>query len=222
MSSIDRPVRHAVILAHPDAHSFNAAIAQTYCDTVRDQGQEFVLRDLYRMGFDPVLREEEQPGAPGFHVSADVRAELEALEGSDIFTFIYPIWFGMPPAILKGYIDRVVGSGVTVSQIRKRHGQGLLSAAHLLCITTSGAPEAWLNEQGQVQALREISTRYLFRAFAMKSARTMHIGGIVEGLGKLFADRHLNDVREEARAVCARLYAERRGMAPLQTIGDGS
>ena len=49
------PPLHAVILAHPDADSFNAAVAQAYCEAVRGPGHEAVLRDLYRLGFDPVL-----------------------------------------------------------------------------------------------------------------------------------------------------------------------
>ncbi|RYE40875.1 MAG: NAD(P)H dehydrogenase, partial [Hyphomicrobiales bacterium] len=156
-----QPIRHAVILTHPDQHSFNAAVAATYCDTVRKSGQEYVLRDLYRMRFDPVLKNEERPGNAGFRVSGDVQAELEALRGCAISTFIHPIWFGMPPAMMKGYVDRVIGSGVSADQIQAGQGEGLLSGAHLFCITTSGAHEAWLDEQGQRLALRELSSTYL-------------------------------------------------------------
>lgn len=215
------PIRHAVVLAHPDEDSFNAAVAATYCETVRENGQDVVLRDLYRQGFDPVLKKSERPGRPDFHMSPDVQSEVDLLKGCDVFTFIYPIWFGMPPAMTKGYVDRVIGSGVTARQIQDRGGRGLLSGAHLFCITTSGAAEAWLDEQGQMDAQRELSSRYLFRAFAMKSAETMHIGGIVDGLKRRFVDQHLQDVRERTRRVCARLFAERHGSAPL-AVWDGS
>jgi len=216
-----KPVRHAVVLAHPDEDSFNAAVAAVYCDTVRESGQEVVLRDLYRLGFDPVLKKSERPGRPDFRMSDDVQAELDLLEGCNVFAFVYPIWFGMPPAMTKGYVDRVIGSGVTASQIQDRRGRGLLSGAHLFCITTSGAAEAWLDEQGQMDAQRELSSRYLFRAFAMKSAETMHMGGIVDGLRPRFVEHHLQEVRERTRRICDRLFAERHGSAPL-AVWDGS
>ena len=101
------------------------------------------------------------------------------------------------------------------------NSEGLLSGAHLLCITTSGAPEAWLDEQGQRDGLRQVSGRYLFHAFAMKSATTMHIGSIEPGLSERTADLHLRTVREQARKLCAKLFAEHHGMT-IPTVGDGS
>lgn len=92
----------------------------------------------------------------------------------------------------------------------------------MIVITTSGTREAWLDEQGQIDALREIGTRYLFRAFAMKSADYLHIGSIVEGLPQRFIDEHLMDVRERVRKVCARMAVERYGATPAPSIYDGS
>lgn len=54
------------------------------------------------MGFDPLLKNEERPDRRGSSLSRDVRAELDALTGSDVIALVYPIWFGMPPAMLKG------------------------------------------------------------------------------------------------------------------------
>ncbi|WP_157221161.1 NAD(P)H-dependent oxidoreductase [Flavisphingomonas formosensis] len=205
-------VRHAVILTHPNPRSFNSAIAETYCETVRECGQSVVLRDLYRIGFDPALKADEQPG-PMFAMSADVRVEWDAVKGSDMFTLIFPIWFGLPPAMMKGYVDRVVGAGVTPRQIQERDGCGLLRGSNLLSISTSGAPEAWLDEQGQQEALRDVASRYLFRAFAMKTASTLHFGGIVQDLPKRVVDEHLHTVRERTRKLCARLAVEKRDRA---------
>jgi acetyl-CoA C-acetyltransferase len=100
--------RHVAILIHPDPQSFNAAIAHAYCETVRECGQEAILRDLYAMKFDPVLKNEERPDRRGFEIAPDVRAELEAIEGCDVVALIYPIWFGLPPAMA----DCVVAGGV--------------------------------------------------------------------------------------------------------------
>lgn len=215
-----RPARHVVILAHPDPQSFNAAVAHTYCEAVRECGQEAILRDLYAMKFDPVLKNEERPDRRAFEVAGDVRAELEAIKDCDVVAFIYPIWFGLPPAMMKGYVDRVIGAGVTPHQVQDRAGQGPLTARHMVTITTSGASDAWLDEQGQVESLRELSSRYLLRAFSMKSADYLHIGSIVEGLSQRFVDQHLFDVRERARKVCARLNMERYGSTALPSVSD--
>ncbi|WP_454884205.1 NAD(P)H-dependent oxidoreductase [Sphingomonas oryzagri] len=216
------PVRHVVIRAHPSPKSFNASIAAAYCDTVRACGQNASVRDLYALNFDPLLKEDERPHAGGTSLSSDVREEIAAIRDADIYVLVYPVWFAMPPAIMKGYIDRVFGAEVTVRQIQDRAADGVLSGHHMLSITTSGAREVWLDEQGQVESLRNLSTRYLRNAFGMASCEHLHFGGITEGLSKRFADQYLYDVEERARHMCAMLAAERRtGPAPL-SIGDGS
>jgi len=104
-----KPLRHAIIASHPDANSFTLAIARDYAEAVRSHGHEAIVRDLYQRGFDPVLNLEERNGEPG----ADVLAEWETLGEIDVFVLVYPIWFGAPPAMIKGYIDRVFGAGRT-------------------------------------------------------------------------------------------------------------
>lgn len=215
-------IRHAVVLAHPDAKSFNAAIATAYCEVVRQAGQEAVLRDLYRMGFDPVLKNEERPDRKGFRMAPDVRAERELLAGAQVFTFIFPIWFGMPPAMMIGYVDRVLGAGVTARQIQEGADTGLLGKGYLCTITTSGASEDWLYAEGQTQALRELSGTYLFRGFAMRSSETLHIGDVVEGVSAAFIEGNLERVRRRARSICARVAQEIHGTPMPPETSDGS
>src|SRR5689334_7807943 len=110
-ASRERPRKHVVIACHPEAESFTLSVARAYCDAVVDRGQGAILRDLYRIGFDPVLKAPERlPDAP-FVPSPDVRDELALLEGADAFVLVYPLWFGTPPAMMKGYIERVLGAG---------------------------------------------------------------------------------------------------------------
>ena len=104
-------MKHAVIVGHPNPASFNLSVAEAYRAAARARGHEVLLRDLYRMGFDPCLKAEEVPGPGGFAVAADVATERALLSDVDVFTFIYPLWFNAPPAIVKGYMDRVFGFG---------------------------------------------------------------------------------------------------------------
>ncbi len=61
---MERPMKHAVIFAHPGPQNLNHAIAATYADGVEGLGHEVIVRDLYAMGFDPCLKASEIPG-PG-------------------------------------------------------------------------------------------------------------------------------------------------------------
>ena len=221
-SASPSPIRHAVVLAHPDPRSFNAAIADAYCQEVEAAGQQAILRDLYAMNFDPVLKAQERPGRNDFRLSPDVRAELAIMCGANVITFVFPVWFGMPPAILVGYIDRVLGAGTTVGQVQQQMGEGLLDNGHLCAITTSGAPEDWLEAQGQTQALRELAGTYLFRAFAMQSTQALHIGNVVEGAPAAFFEDNLNRVRQRAASICARVAEELHGTPLPPQLGDGS
>ena len=100
-------VKHAVIACHPEHRSFTLSVAERYAKTVRGHGHEAVVRDLYRLRFNLVLRARERRGVP----APDVNREWGALGKPDVFVLVYPIWFGAPPAMLKGYIDRVFGAG---------------------------------------------------------------------------------------------------------------
>lgn len=206
--------RHAVVLAHPNAGSFNSLVANTYCEVVEQCGQEAILRDLYELGFDPLLKEHERPGTPGFHLSPDVESELDAIRGSDAVILVYPIWFGMPPAMMKGYIERVLGAGVTPDQVRNHTADTLLKGKRLASITSSGASKAWLNSEDQLESLRQVSGRYLMNAFGMAASDYLHFGEMREGLDQDFVDALLVQVDGFARSICARFDSDPALAAP--------
>jgi NAD(P)H dehydrogenase (quinone) len=207
--------RHVVVLAHPNPTSFNGLVADAYCQSVRRCGQEPIVRDLYAMGFDPVLRNEERPRRAGTTLSPDVKSEHDILRGSDVFVLVYPIWFGMPPAMTKGYVDRVLGAGVTAQQIQHGDAATLMKGKRLLSITTSGASAAWLKKQDQVESLRNVFGRYLAHAFDMKSYDDLHFGETVEGLSQDFVDPLLDRVQEFAAQACATVAEDRSDLEPL-------
>ena len=130
-------MKHAVILAHPALKSLNAAIARTYADAVEGLGHEVIVRDLYRMRFDPCLSAAEIPGPKAPVFRKDVVGERARLADVDVFAFVYPLWFNAPPAILKGYVDRVFSMGFGFTP-----GFGgtepALTGRRLISFTTSG------------------------------------------------------------------------------------
>ena len=93
-----------VILAHPTPNSFNHAIAETVVSTLEQLGHSGVFHDLYAEGFDPVL--------PSGEILTDdvdpvVTEHCEQLIDADGIVLIHPNWWGMPPAVLKGWVDKI-------------------------------------------------------------------------------------------------------------------
>ena len=195
--------KHVVVLCHPALDSFNAAVAAKYCAAVEENGQQAVLRDLYRMNFNPVLQADERPGSPTFLESADIASELEIIADVAVLVFVYPIWFGTPPAMLKGYVDRVLGSDFTFRSVRARDATSRLEGTHLLSLTSSGNSLVWLEEQGQWQSLIQVFDRYLGKAFSMASTEHIHFPSIVADLDEHFFRQNMEDVRQVARKMCS-------------------
>ena len=204
---------HVVVLCHPDPQSLNATIAQTYCDAVRARHRGCVVRDLYSLGFDPVLKASEQPTSHIFVPSGDVATELAALKHADVIVFVYPIWFGTPPAMLKGYVERVLGAGFGHRQMREEGKGPAVAGKHLVSITTSGNSIQWLDGQGAWQSLKTVFDTYLANAFALASTDHLHVSNVVEGMNEQAVREELFRVTQYADATCARLMS---GAAKLQ------
>ena len=199
--------QHIVILCHPKLDSFCGAVAKEYCRVVKECGQKAHLRDLYRMRFDPVLRAEEQPGKHGFFQSPHVAYELGLIADASVIVLIYPIWFGTPPAMIKGYIERVLGSDFSYRAVHDRNAKSKLAGKMLLSFTSSGNSQIWLDEQGQWQSLVEVFDRYLERAFSMVPGEHVHFSPIVDGLSKRSFLQKMYDVQQTAQKACARIDA---------------
>uniref|UniRef100_UPI0035CBAADA NAD(P)H-dependent oxidoreductase n=1 Tax=uncultured Sphingomonas sp. TaxID=158754 RepID=UPI0035CBAADA len=195
------PIRHLVVLAHPRRDSFNHQIARTYCEAVRECGQEAHLRDLYADRFDPIL--DTIPEAPELAVLYD----LTEARRCDALVFVYPIWFGLPPAMIKGYVDRILGAGFKPSREHPRASSQFLNGRHMLSFTTSASTAAWLAEAGQTIALREAFDGYLEKIFALAGTRRVHIDAVVEDLNAAYAAEQLERVRQAARSMCATLLS---------------
>ena len=96
----------SVLLAHPYPGSFNHALYRRILDTLDRLGVRTYAHDLYAEEFDPRLTVREL----GFDETDDpqVVAYAEELMASDLLIFVHPNWWGQPPAVLKGWVDRVV------------------------------------------------------------------------------------------------------------------
>lgn len=211
-------IQHLVVLGHPGARSFNRALAERYCEAVEACGETAVLRDLYALGFDPLLKPTERPDAPGFEPAPDVQCELDLIRESAVVVLVYPIWFGLPPAVIKGYVDRVLGAGLLARDIKRGAPHPLLQGKRLAILSTSASTRPWLEEQGQWAALCQAFDTYLTTIFSLDGCDHLHFDAVTGDLDGRYFDQALGAVDEHARAICsAQLYQRHRAqIAPLR------
>ncbi|WP_410508408.1 NAD(P)H-dependent oxidoreductase [Methanosarcina hadiensis] len=133
----------SVILGHPNKDSFNHAIANTIVEALLKNGHDVVFHDLYKENFDPITTAQEiRKGASLEKVVEKHCNEISKAEG---IVIVHPNWWGQPPAILKGWVDRVLRPGVAY-EFKEGDGgegvpEGLLKAKTALVFNTGDTPK---------------------------------------------------------------------------------
>jgi putative NADPH-quinone reductase len=125
----------SVILAHPTPQSFNHAIAETAVSKLIQNGHQVSFHDLYAEGFDPILPTCEIP--KGAFVAPEIERHCQEISCADGIIIVHPNWWGQPPAILKGWIDRVIRPGIAYEFVDGDQGEGVpmgLLKAKVTCI----------------------------------------------------------------------------------------
>ncbi len=148
-----------VVYWHPEPQSFNGAMFRTACETVVDAGRELKTSDLYEMQFDPVssrknfttvkdpsylrLQLEEMHANEMKGFSADIESEIVKIEWCDLMIWQFPLWGFGPPAVLKGWVDRVFARGRTYDGGRRFETGVFRGKRALLSLTTGGREETY-------------------------------------------------------------------------------
>jgi putative NADPH-quinone reductase len=96
-----------LILGHPKPSSFNGAVAEKATAVLKRLGHEIIFHDLYQERFDPVLPADEE-NLPDEKLPVFLREHLRQFKEAEGIIFVHPNWWGGPPAILRGWVDRVV------------------------------------------------------------------------------------------------------------------
>ena len=145
------PASVSVIVAHPRPASLCHAIADAVTRALRDAGLAVLCHDLYAEGFDPVMRAKEALSRVSIDPLVEAHcAEIAAAAG---IVLIHPNWWSGPPAILKGWADRVLRPGVAygfsgadankgapTGLLKARAPTGLLRARAVLVFATANMP----------------------------------------------------------------------------------
>jgi NAD(P)H dehydrogenase (quinone) len=149
-------VNALIVHAHPEPKSFTAALKRTAVEELNARGYAVQVSDLYEMGFDPVAKAsdfgqrrnqdylvyaiEQRHGHESQSLSADIAAEVAKLVWADLIILSFPMFWFSVPAILKGWIDRVLISGLCYGG-RRFYDRGGLRGKKMLAAFTLGGPE---------------------------------------------------------------------------------
>ncbi len=142
-------MRLLIVFCHPSPDSYGAAVLARAQDTLAAAGHDLRLRDLYAEGFDPVMPRaawERYVTDPDANI-AEVQDHVDDLRWAEGLIMIYPTWYYGPPAVLKGWLDRVWLPGVTfeLAEAKGAIARGTLrNIRRFVGITTSGSPWWWL------------------------------------------------------------------------------
>lgn len=135
-----------IVLCHPNPRSFNHAVAASVKQRLETLGRKTAFHDLYAEGFDPVLSRVEL--SRRFSFDELVQRHYRDLESAAGIVVVHPEWWNQPPALLKGWIDRVLGPGIGYEfegeEFLPKRKVALLGGRRALVLATTDAepPEA--------------------------------------------------------------------------------
>jgi NAD(P)H dehydrogenase (quinone) len=151
-----------VVFAHHESHSFNGALKDAAVAALGASGHEVMVSDLYGMGFAAAAtRADFERAADGAYFkyqaeqraawangsgdgfAADIREEQRRLVWCDLVIFQFPLWWFSVPAILKGWMDRVLAVGFAYGGGRWFETAPLVGRKALLSITMGAKPDRW-------------------------------------------------------------------------------
>jgi putative NADPH-quinone reductase len=127
-----------VIIGHQQPGSFCHAIAETAVDQLKTDGHQVVYHDLYQESFAPILPHAEIP--KDAELDPVIRKHCEEVAAADGYVVVHPNWWGQPPAMLKGWIDRVLRQGVVYEFGEGGAVIGQLAGRKAVVFTTSNTP----------------------------------------------------------------------------------
>jgi NAD(P)H dehydrogenase (quinone) len=154
-----------LVVAHPSPDSYCLALAERAASGLRAAGHDVAVVDLYRDDFEAAMTPEERRAYDGESpILHPLVAEYAAfVRRAEVLVFVYPTWWSGPPAILKGWLERVLVPGVAFRFDERTNGvrPGLGHVRHIVGISTYGSPRTY------VRLVNDNGRRILTRALRM-------------------------------------------------------
>ncbi|MEK0316797.1 NAD(P)H-dependent oxidoreductase [Cohnella sp. 56] len=174
-----------VVYTHPNHQSLSYAFLQKTILGLSENPrvEEVQMVDLYGESFDPILVFNDHTRRRDMHVVPELAKYREQLLWADKIVFVYPIWWGRPPAMLLGYIDRMFASNFAYRDGKGLIPEGLLKGKSVVVVSTMKGPTfyplLWLNNAHKV-----LMRRALLRYVGIKSVKFFEFGSMEKPHGK--------------------------------------
>ncbi|WP_127495862.1 NAD(P)H-dependent oxidoreductase [Paenibacillus glycanilyticus] len=174
-----------IIYTHPNHNSLSYSFLQKTIQGLQENNQveEIQVLDLYAESFDPLLVFNENKRRRDMHADPELDRHRQQLLWAEKIVLVYPIWWGRPPAMLLGYIDRMFASNFAYRDNGKLLPEGLLKGKSVVCISTMKGPSLyplfWLNNAHKV-----LMRKALFSYVGIKKVKFFEFGGMEKKQGK--------------------------------------
>lgn len=182
-----------VIYTHPNHQSLSYAFLQKVIEGSGENPNitEIKVLDLYEEEFNPILVFNEKKRRRDMHFDPQFEKYRQQIIWADKIVFVYPIWWGRPPAMLMGYIDQIFASDFAYKDKGGLLPEGLLKGRSVVCISTMKGPTyyplIWLNN-----AHKALMKKALFNYVGMKKVRFFEFGNMESPKGR--HDKKLNKI----------------------------
>jgi len=160
-------MNYLIVYTHPNPVSFNHAIVQIISEELGEREQYLRVRDLYALGFDPVIKISDYEAIKHEEVPQDIRTEQGHILWADIIIFVSPVFWAGLPALLKGYIERVFTQGFAYDFVESRF-RGLLKDKKAVIINTTGGSLQMYESSGMLESIRQTIDGGIFRFCEME------------------------------------------------------
>ena len=152
-----------IVSAHETQRSLTSALHNTSLGVLQRSGHQIAVSELYSQQFNPVathmdfvtnsvtdanyMFEQQRAVATGLGFSPDITTEIDKLQKAELLILHFPLWWGGPPAIMKGWLDRVLAMGVAWGP-DNRYSEGFFRGKKVLLCISTGDPDSYYTKEG--------------------------------------------------------------------------
>lgn len=178
-------MRVLVIYTHPNHQSLSYAFLQEVIRGSQENAaiEEVRVLDLYAEGFNPILVFHEHKRRRDMHIDPGIAPYRDQIIWANKIVFVYPIWWGRPPAMLLGYIDQIFASGFAYKDAGRMLPEGLLKGRSVICISSMKGPTyyplLWLNNAHKI-----LMRKALFSYVGIKKVKFFEFGSMESPRGR--------------------------------------
>lgn len=172
-----------IIYAHPNHQSLSYSFYKSILKGINTKAESVETIDLYAENFNPALVYNEEKRRRDMHLDPELTAYREKIKWANRIVFIYPIFWGRPPAMLLGFIDRIFASNFAYKDNGKAFPEPLLVGKEAICISVMKGPAGylrlWLGNAHQM-----LMKRALFSFVGIKKVKFFEFGDMEKKDGK--------------------------------------